>query len=277
MTYGYRRIYDQRTKALVRQEPDTEIRTAAGADGTVTEYSHAGIVRDNFKKVAAGVPLITIEEQLNAKGIPSPEGKTWRRGIIRKQVMNPAYIGKRVFRGRGRRGRRLAGAAGRDEETYWACVRLLEDPSRTTTRAGRAVHLLSYIVPCGVCGGPVSSGRVSRHGWEGQVYSCLKKRCAAVKAQFLDEYVQRTVVAWLSLPETSEVLSAQSGGDEQVAHARAEAARLRGELEDWRKLGEEGEVTAVAFARAEKGLTAQIAEHEAAGGARPGSRRCCAG
>ncbi|MDG4798811.1 recombinase family protein [Micromonospora sp. WMMD1082] len=261
VTYGYRRIYDQRTKALLRQEPDTEIRKAVGADETVTEYSHAGVVRDNFTKVAAGVPLITIEDELNAKGIPSPQGSTWRRGIIRKQVLNPAYIGKRVFRGE------IVGdgiwPALVDEDTYWACVRLLEDPSRTTTRAGRAVHLLSYIVACGVCGGPISSGHVSRHGWEGQVYSCLKKRCAAVKAEFLDEYVQRTVVAWLSLPETGEMLSALSGGDEQAAHARAEAARLRAELEDWRKLGEEGEVSAIAYARAEKGLTAQIAEHEA--------------
>jgi DNA invertase Pin-like site-specific DNA recombinase len=261
VTYGYRRIYDQRTKALVRQEPDTEIREAVSADGTVTEYSHARVVRDNFTKVAAGVPLITIEDELNAKGIPSPQGSAWRRGIIRKQVLNPAYIGKRVFRGE------IIGdgiwPALVDEDTYWACVRLLEDPSRTTTRAGRAVHLLSYIVRCGVCAGPISSGHVSRHGWEGQVYSCLKKRCAAVKAEFLDEYVQRTVVAWLSLEETGEMLSALSGGDEQAAHARAEAARLRAELEEWRKLGEEGEVSAIAYARAEKGLTAQIAEHEA--------------
>jgi len=61
VTYGYRRIYNSRTRALLRQEPDTEIRTATAKDGTVTEYSHAGIVRDNFDKVSGGVPLITIE------------------------------------------------------------------------------------------------------------------------------------------------------------------------------------------------------------------------
>jgi hypothetical protein len=31
------------------------------------------------------------------------------------------------------------------EDTFWACARLLGDPSRTTTRPGRAVYLLSYI------------------------------------------------------------------------------------------------------------------------------------
>ena len=34
-------------------------------------------------------------------------------------------------------------------------------------------------------------------------------------------------------------------------------------MEDWRKLAEVGDVTTISFARAEKGLTAQIAEHEA--------------
>ncbi|WP_240742063.1 recombinase family protein [Micromonospora zingiberis] len=130
---------------------------------------------------------------MNAKGVPSPRGTKWRRTIIRQQVLNPAYIGKRVFRGEVI-GDGIWPALLDDEDTYWACVRLLQDPSRTTTRAGRAVHLLSYIVRCAVCDGPVSSHLVSRRGWEGQVYSCLYKRCAAVKAEFLDEYAQRVVV-----------------------------------------------------------------------------------
>jgi hypothetical protein len=217
-------------------------------------------VRDNFEKVSSGVPLITIEKELNDAGIPSPEGREWRRGIIRKQVMNPAYIGKRVLRGE------IVGdgiwPALVDEETYWACVRLLSDPSRTTTRAGRAVHLLSYIVHCGVCGGPISLGTVNRHGWTGQVYSCQKRRCAAVKAEYLDEYVQRAVVAWLSRDDVYELLAAQTGGDEEAARARAEANRLRAELEDYKKLAEAGDIKATDYARFSRNLEARIAEHD---------------
>jgi DNA invertase Pin-like site-specific DNA recombinase len=261
VTYGYRRIYHTRTRALERQEADTELRTATAADGTVTEYSHAGIVRDIFAKVGSGVPLIHIEEELNAKGIPSPEGATWRRGIIRKMAMNPAYIGKRVLNGKIVGDGIWKGLV--DVDDYWAVVRLLEDPSRKTTRAGRAVHLLSYIVRCGVCGGPLSCGRVSRRGWTGLVYCCLKRRCAAVKAEFLDEYVQRTVVAWLSLDETVDMLNALSGGDERAASARAEAARLRTELEDYKRLAETGDISAVDYVRFSRGLETQIAEQEA--------------
>jgi site-specific DNA recombinase len=260
-TYGYRRIYDQRTKALLRQEPDTEVHEAVAADGTVSEYTCAGIVRENFEKVAGGVPLITIERDLNARGVPSAKGTGWLRGLIRKQVLNPAYIGKRVLRGVV-----VADAIWPslvDEETYWACVRLLQDPARKTTRPGRAVHLLSYIVHCAVCGASVAA-RVVHHRGEPdeRIYLCQGKRCTSVKQEALDEFVQRVVVAWLSRPDVYEMLSAQTGGDEAVSRARGEAQRLRAELEDWRKLAEQGEVSAVSFARAEKGLTVRIAEHE---------------
>jgi DNA invertase Pin-like site-specific DNA recombinase len=262
LTYGYRRIYHSRTRALERQEPDTEIRQATAADGTVTEYSHASVVRDIFAKVGKGVPLIQIERELNDKGIPSPQGKQWLRVIIRRIAMNPAYIGKRVFRGE------VFGdgiwPALVDTDDFWACVRLLEDPSRTTTRAGRAVHLLSYIVCCGVCGGPLSATMVKRRTWSGRTYSCLRRRCVAVVADLLDEYVQRAVVAWLGLDSTVEALSSMAGGDEQATRARDEADRLRGELEDYRRLAEAGELKAADFIRISRGLEAQIAEQDAA-------------
>jgi len=101
VTYGFRRIYDQRTRAFLRQEADDEPRTATSPDaGAESTYSPAGVVRDIYKKTTSGVPLITIEQQLNARGVPSPEGSTWRRGVIRKMALNPAYIGKRVLRRR---------------------------------------------------------------------------------------------------------------------------------------------------------------------------------
>ena len=58
-------------------------------------------------------------------------------------------------------------------------------------------------------------------------------------------------------------MTAQTASDAEVAHARAEADRLRTDLEDWRRLAETGGVTPISFARAEKGLLAEIAKHEA--------------
>ncbi|MFI7075236.1 hypothetical protein [Micromonospora sediminicola] len=52
------------------------------------------------------------------------------------------------------------------------------------------------------------------------------------------------------------ILTAASASAEKVAHARAEVQGLRGKLEDWRNLGEKGDITAIAYSRAEKGLLA---------------------
>ncbi|MGH3649041.1 MAG: recombinase family protein [Micromonosporaceae bacterium] len=262
VTYGYRRIYDSRTKAFLRQEPDTEVRQAVGADGTVAEYTHAGVVREVFKRVAGGVPLIRIQNDLNDRGVPSSQGKAWLRGIIRKMALNPAYIGKRVLRGEVVGDGQWPPLV--DEETFWSVRRLLGDPSRTTTRPGRAVHLMSYIAGCDVCGGPLHATKAKRRtvlGGHSVVYNCLNRRCVAVTAELLDEYAERVVVAWLSREDIYELLSS-GNGDEEVAQARAEAARLRDELEEWRQLAEAGDVSPVSFARVEPGLMKRITEAE---------------
>ncbi|MBO3738006.1 recombinase family protein [Actinoplanes sp. NEAU-H7] len=261
VTYGYRRIYHTRTRALERQEPDDEVLIATAPDGTTSEYTRAGIVREIYDKVTSGIPLIRIADELNARGVPSPQGTKWMRGVVRVIALRPAYIGKRVLRGEIVGDGIWDGIV--DEDTYWASVRMLKDPSRKTTRAGRAVYLLSYVVPCGVCGGPISRQLARRRNWSRDVYSCLNKRCVAAPMDLMDEFVQRVVVAWLLREDIYEILTAQAASDAEVAHARAEAARLRAELEDWRRLAENGEVTAISFARAEKGLLDQIAQHEA--------------
>jgi site-specific DNA recombinase len=261
ITYGYRRVYHPRTRAFERQEPDTEVREATGEDGTVTRYTRADIVREIFEKVAGAVPLIVIERQLNERGIPSSRGSVWRRSIIRKMAKNPAYIGKRVLRGE------IVGDAVWpplvDEATYWACVRLLDDPARLTTKPGRAVYLLSYIARCGVCGDQLQGSRTTP--WRGieKVYTCAGRRCVTVKMDLLDEVAERVVVTWLSRPDVFEQLA---GGedDEAVVHARAEADRLRAELEDYRKLASAGELKATDWIRISRGLETQIAAHEKA-------------
>lgn len=255
--YGYERIYDSKTKALLRQQPDEEEHKAIGVDGTESTYTKAGIVREVFERVAGGVPLITIEEDLNERGIPSPQGKLWLRGIIRKMAMNPGYIGKRVLRDEVVGDGIWPGLV--EPETYWACVRLLEDPKRTTTRAGRAVHLLTYLAKCDVCGGPLSIQRQDEGRLE--LLSCLKKRCASVTKHVLDEYIKRIVVGWLTKPEVHEALH-RTFDDEGVAQALADAEQLRTELEQWRQMAEKRQVSVVSFARMETKLLSDIAAAE---------------
>ena len=262
VTYGYRRIYHQRTKALLRQEPDDELREATGADSTVSAYTHCGIVKEIFKRVAAGDSIIAIERSLNDRGIPSPQNgeSGWLRSIVRKIAVNPAYIGKRVLRGE------VIGdgtwPALVDEEIYWACVRLLEDPARKTTRPARAVHLLSFIGKCGVCGGPLAAALARRHRWQGWTYRCQRRLCTAVRKEWLDEYIERIVVAWLTTADVHTALH-QPTTDKDTAAARAAAQRLRTQLEQYKQLAEIGEIEPQEYARISKGLKAGIAAAEA--------------
>lgn len=262
ITYGYRRVYHPRTRAFERQELDTEVREATAEDGTVTRYTRVEIVREIFEKVTGGIPLIVIERQLNDRGIPSSRGSVWRRGIIRQIAMNPAYIAKRVLRGE------IVGdgvwPALVDEETYWASVRLLRDPARLTTKPGKAIYLLSYIARCGVCGDRLQGSRTTP--WRGiqKVYTCASRRCVTATMEAFDELAERVVVAWLSLPDVYERLSS-GHDDEAVIHANAEAERLKGELEEYRKMAETGDLSAADWLRFAGGLESQIAAHEKIG------------
>jgi hypothetical protein len=75
----------------------------------------------------------------------------------------------------------------------------------------------------------------------------------------LDDYVQSVLVGWLALPHVHVKLAkASSDTDRQAVHARAEAARLRTELEQWRQVGEAGQITPVSFAPVERGLLDQV-------------------
>jgi site-specific DNA recombinase len=189
------------------------------------------------------------------RGIPSSQGAEWRRGIIRKIAMDPAYIGKRVLRGEIV-GDGIWPAIG-DEETYWACVRLLEDPSRTTMKSARAMYVPSYIVTCEVCGGQVSCSRGQSKRHIGAYYR-LPRNCVRVRIEPLDELAERAVVAWLSQPE---VFDLRSGGedDENVSRARAEGRAVEGRVGGFKQLASIGEVKAVDYARISRGLEAQIA------------------
>lgn len=284
--YGYRRVYDPKTGAFVSQELDFEPRTAVvppawtpgpaqrariareesgGASvspvepGGVVTYSPAEVVREIFGKLSAGVSLTSIGRSLNARGIPSPTGKDWTSPTLSKIAVNPTYIGKRVFQkevvGDGQWPPMVT------EDTYWSCVRIMRDPSRRMSRSGRAVHLASYIANCGVCGGKLSIHRM-RDGRgaaprERVFYRCRERGCVAVEQKLFDEFIERTVVRWLSRRDVFESF-ASGVGDEQIAHARAQAQELRVELEDWRAAAERREVDRISFGRISTKLLADI-------------------
>ncbi|HEX7038695.1 MAG TPA: recombinase family protein [Trueperaceae bacterium] len=242
--YGYRRVYDPATGALVGQEPDPNT---------------AGVVREIIERVARGVPISTIVADLNARDVPRPGGaRRWYRVRVRDLAMNPAYIGQRVYRGQTFPGTWEPLV---DEATFWAAQRVLADPGRTKTRPGRVRHLLSYLGICAVCepdrraAGDDPSPLTAVQGR----YRCLHNSCVTIAQEASDEFVTMLVLARLREPDIyAQLHQVGEDSDRIVMAARAEAARLRDQLDRWRLSAARGETTPESLAVIEAELTANI-------------------
>lgn len=233
--YGYRRIYDPATGRLTGQEPDPDT---------------APIAAEIITQVARGVPVSTIAIDLNSKGIPAPGGGAWRRLRVRTIALSPAYIGKR------RHGDRLHDAlwpALVDEPTWYAAGRVLTDPQRMAngrhSRPGRQKHLMTYIAECHQ-GHPLQAYKT--------YYQCAKG-CVGTRRDVLDDLVRDALVARLSKPDAYAALRAgEADANEQVAHGRADVARLEAELDGWRRSAAAGQTSPESLAVIEAELVRRI-------------------
>jgi DNA invertase Pin-like site-specific DNA recombinase len=233
--YGYRRIYDSRTRALIRQEPDPET---------------APIVRELARRVLAGEAFYALTHELNARGIPSPEtirmrrlGNTtacwaWRPDQVRDVVLSPTSAGRRLHRGIVLAGVNASWEPLISESDHALLVERLCDPSRRSWKDGGVKHLLTFLAHCGVCGAPVRR-IVNRDKYAN--YSCSGgpgKFCVARKQQWVDNYVTDVVIERLSQPDALDVYATENAGLQQarqslVAH-EAELSTLRAAKKDGR-------------------------------------------
>lgn len=148
-TYGYLRIYDDRTRELLRVEPHPE---------------QAPIVQEVARRVLLGDAFYTIARDLNRGGVPPRRGKRvppyenagWSPSAVKQMLRLPAYAGKRDYRGA------IVG------DGMWPALINFEDWQRLQTivagthrkgpRDHTAKHLLTGIARCGVCGAPLKRG-----------------------------------------------------------------------------------------------------------------------
>ena len=170
----------------------------------------ADVVRRIFAEFNAGASPRQIAADLNAEGIPSPRGTSWTKTAIRSDakrnigiLVNPIYIGRQVWN-RSRwvkhpdTGRRLRQERPESEwivsqhpelaivspEQWDAAQARQRRRAKASGGAGRpARHLLSGILRCGACGGPLVV--VDRYS-----YGCANQKnkgtCAGVRPKIRD-------------------------------------------------------------------------------------------
>src|SRR6266568_3173740 len=233
---------DKKTKLFVWQEADLW-----DEDGEALDRSPAWVVREIYRRLAAGDSLGAVATDLNDRGICLPGGakpgprSAWTNTRIKRIALNPAYLGLRVYQhdwaGKGwAEAHKSAGPVqGKwpplvGEEQFWQVHRLLTSRAWKTDRPYAAKSLLSCIVTCAKCGGDVVAGWTQKNGTRYHVYTCGYRRCSSIGRPRLDDYVEEVMVGFLSDPDVYAVLT-KVDKSAAVMTARADADQARGELE----------------------------------------------
>lgn len=207
LPYGYRRVYDQHTGVLLRQEPDP----------------HTGqIVRDAARDVLAGKSMYSIAMRLQDAGEPTPKKpwaespRGWDTYTVRQVLQNPTIAGKRVYCGE------VIGDAQWepliDWEDFQKIQRLFADPGRLVKGGGgmAAKTLMVHIARCHYCGRPLKRATMRKKERTPAVkYQCQFRGCykTMISQPGLDAYVEQVVLEWFQNPTNLAWLTGDDDGD----------------------------------------------------------------
>jgi site-specific DNA recombinase len=160
-----------------------------GSEGTFEiDKEEAVIVRRVFSDYLKGLGMLAIAQALNAEGIRTRRGFTWTNQRIRKMLTNPAYKGTLRYgatealplnrrRTEGKRFKLRERPLFEHEDVIPAIITVADWDRAQLVMQGRAEqhpkvlasqYLLSGLLKCGICGGPMSAYRNT--GRSGKVY-----------------------------------------------------------------------------------------------------------
>ncbi len=173
-----------------------------------------------------------VVRKVDRRSCPCP--KTWRTqwdsNMVKRVLLSEAAAGLRVHVDEN--GERLTikaaweGLISVDEHERLKMI--LNDPRRGTSNGSTPKWLLSGLLRCWKCDGPV----VSRRKWgpETRYYVCKKNSCVGRKAKLVDALVEEVVLRRLEDPA---LLGALARTDEDAVAALTEARELRVSYEKW--------------------------------------------
>lgn len=260
LPYGYRRVYDEFTGVLIRQEVHPE---------------HSAVIVSATEDILKGVPIHAITTRLNLAGVPTPmkpyseHSRGWMNMTLRQVLRNPTIAGLRVYRGE------VIGEADWPailaREKWERVNRALEDRSRRHQHfdSGNPSHpkwLLSHIVKCAFCLRPmvrIPSGAPRADGSRRNNYTCAYPGCRKVSVSIdpTDAYVVGALLGWLTKPESLAVIG-EPGNDwmATVRQVEEQMAALRKRLDEAAEEYSAGNITLAMLASIEQRVNPQIEE-----------------
>lgn len=238
--WGYRRVYDQETRRLLRIEPDP---------------TTGPLVEEAARRFLAGETCYGIAKDWNSRGI-SPRREThtehrrslgWTPEAVRDILRKPSYAGIRTHNGKVVSAATWPALISRGD---WERIQtVLKQRARPTDFGVR--HLLSGIARCAVCGAPLFVGRqysgrrLDASGQRQQRSTYLTYTCrgapgrtgfhVSIKQDHLDLAVTEAALARMERPDFLALIGQRDQGvDEGRARLLDEIARHRSYLEETR-------------------------------------------
>lgn len=226
-------------------------------DGMTIREPEAAEIRAAAEGLLRGRSLSSMVRSLNERGILTASGKTWRTTSLRVVLLSPRNAGLRRHRGE------VVGKAKwpaiLDEATATAVRAFLTDSKRSQRGPSRK-YLLSGVMTCGKCGGPIV-GAFVKDSNKGETYRCHKLHVTR-KAPPVDKVVTGLVVARLSQPDARELLARPDGRDE-VADLTARQDALRGRLDGLAEAFAAGDIDREALRAGSKRLQTDLEDIDA--------------
>lgn len=179
-------------------------RTFGWMDDRVTLHpEEAALARAAIERVIAGASLRSIVRGWNRMGVKTARGNDWAAGSLRFYLRNPRLIGWRTYRGEVLRGEDQQPVRGTwepmvDMETWerlQAVARKPDTRSRVPRRDARR-YLLTGLLRCGDCGGPMYGNQTGRGA--GYVYKCDGSPANTITGPPVDDFVSEIAFRTLS-------------------------------------------------------------------------------
>ena len=208
--YGYERIYDPRTRALVE----------------VREHPEQGaVLREMVRRTIAGDSGRSIARDLNQGGNRKPSGTEWHASDVREMLTRRTYQGWREHH--GSRVEAIWPAIISPDEAEALAV-IFADRTRGVADTS-AKHLLTGVAMCCRCDKPMYAETRVRPTHTQSYYRCQScSRCRSVP--HLEQYARFFVNGMLANPRTRRAII--GAGNPAADRARKQLGKLRAELDE---------------------------------------------
>lgn len=215
-------------------------RHCKGPDGRFAIHeTNAEIVRDIFRKAAAGVPFVDIATELNNKGLKTSRGGRWNKNSF-VLLKNESYIGVYHFSDI-----RIEGGmpAIIDLGTFLAANERMNANRRVRGRHhDGGDYLLTGKLKCAHCGSyMVGFSGTAKNGESHYYYGCQKRRreraCkkANVPREWIENVVVKAALDYVLRPDVMEWITDSVMEYQEREAASSQLAALTAELEENQK------------------------------------------